>query len=295
MNIRTVGIILGVIVLAAAIPCLLDPSKKRLLYFVLLLAVLGVVFITAFVVDERSFDVCTNTEQRGMPKERSSRLKIGIIGDSWVVDQQLDQAVLDGMLDAGIQAEVVSSGQPGATSRQIYRNLTSDNMTPYSGRHLLQDENLDYLVVVAGVNDTVEHIGREFYAHHMLCIIKAILNRGIHPVILEVPEYGIEETPSKSFQNYMKRLVYRMLFDKNEKDVIIAYRDALRMAIPPALMEKISVVEFSPLTQNYSGSKEYFSNPNHLSKDGSRKLGQMIAKAIIESEKKTLPGIAVRR
>ena len=27
------------------------------------------------------------------------------------------------------------------------------------------DEDIDYLVVVAGINDTVEHIGSEFYAH----------------------------------------------------------------------------------------------------------------------------------
>ena len=49
---------------------------------------------------------------------------------------------------------------------------------------------------------------------HMQNIIKTIQMRGIHPVILEIPEYGIEITPSKSFLNFSKRLVYRYLHDK---------------------------------------------------------------------------------
>ena len=153
-------------------------------------------------------------------KIMDGKVKIGIVGDSWVADNKLDQAVLDAMSASGVQAEVVSSGEPGAVSRQIYRNLISESTNPYYAGYILMDKDIDYLVVVAGINDTVEHMGSKFYAHHMRNIIKTIQMRGIHPVILEIPEYGIEITPSKSFLNYAKRLVYRYLHDKGDHDVI---------------------------------------------------------------------------
>lgn len=265
------------------------------LFVILLIAMLGVVFVLTYIAGDRSFDTCANIAKRDAPKNWATKVKIGIIGDSWVADQKLDQAVLGTMLVSGIQAEVVSSGQPGAVSRQIYRNLTSEDISPFSSRYLLMDEDIDYLVVVAGINDTVEHIGRDYYAHHMLCIIKAAQTRGMHPIIVEIPEYGIEITPSKSFLNYAKRLIYRIAYDGNDHRVITAYREALRAGLTPEMMKDMSIVALSTLNKNYPESTELYENPNHLSKEGYQKLGQMISETIIKSHKNRLQRMANRR
>jgi len=258
-------------------------SFMFLLFVISLVAMFGVVCVAKFIAKDRSFDTCANIAKRDATENWATKVKIGIIGDSWVTDQKLDKAVLNAMLVSGIQAEVVSSGQPGAVSRQVYRNLTSEDINPYSARHILMDGDIDYLVVVVGINDTVEHIGRDFYAHHMLCIIKAIQLRGIHPVILEIPEYGIEITPPKSYLNYAKRLIYRFVYDGGNHDVISAYREALSAGLSSEIMKDMSIVAFSTLTRNYHDSLDLYENPNHLSKKGYQKLGQLISETIVES------------
>jgi len=265
-----------------------------LLFGISLFTILGLVFISLYIARDRALDACINVAKRDRPEDWAAKVKIGIIGDSWVTDQKLDQSVSGAMSASGIQAEVVSSGQPGAVTRQVYRNLTSEKISPYSSRHILMDEDIDYLVVVAGINDAVEHIGRNFYAHHVLCIIKAIQNRGIHPIILEIPEYGIEITPPKSFLNYAKRLIYRLAFDGNNHDVIIAYREALRAGLTPEIIKEFSIIPFSSLATNYSESVNLFENPNHLNKDGYQKLGQMISETIIEAHNKRLMDSGVK-
>jgi hypothetical protein len=272
-------------------------TRRRLLLGTSLIAMLlCITSVVTYIARDRSFDAYANIPQRSTPEDRwAANVKIGIIGDSWVSGQKLDQAVLDAMSSSGIHAEVVSSGHPGAKSRQVYRDLISKESTPFSSRHILMDEDVDYLIVVAGVNDTAGHIGRDFYAHHMLCIIKAAQARGIHPVIVEVPEYGIEDTPAVGFLSYVKRLIYRAIYDGMEHDVILAYREALSQSLTPAMLEDMSIVSFSSLVKDYSEHMELYANPSHLTREGNQKLGYMIAENIINSHNDRLQRTAFRR
>lgn len=79
------------------------------------------------------------------------------------------------------------------------------------------DNEIDYLVVVAGVNDTAGHIGKDFYAHHILAIAKAALDRSIIPVVIEVPEYCIEQTAADSVRSWAKRTIFRYIYMTMEK------------------------------------------------------------------------------
>ena len=260
-----------------------------------LIFILGLTAVIAFVVYDRSFDSCTDITQIATQKRLKASIKIAVIGDSWVTDKKLDQAISDTMLKNGTKAEVVSSGQPGAVSRQVYRNLTSDESTPYSCKRFLRDKQIDFIVVVAGINDTVEHIGHNYYAHHMLCIIKTIQAKGIYPIVVEIPEYGIAITPPKSFQNYAKRFVYRMLFDKGKHDVILDYRKAPLAGLTPDIRNNMTIVEYAPLSCNYNDTLDLYENPNHLNEKGYHKLGQTIAETIIKAHgeigQKTEPNI----
>ncbi len=231
-----------------------------------------------------SFDKAYHVETRTRPYNWAEHIKIGVIGDSWVASQKLDHSIAESMMVSGIPAEVVSSGHPGAKSRQIYRNLLNNNQSsPYSSNHLLTDEDMDFLVIVAGVNDNAGHIGKEFYAHHMLLIIQAALDRGMTPVVVEVPEYGIDETPAVGLLSWGKRAIYLRLFDNGKVDVISDYRRSLRDRIPSAIKEKAIFVEFTSIAYNYDSSKSLYANPSHLNKDGYEMLGRLITDTLLRA------------
>ena len=220
---------------------------------------------------------------RVAPSDQDESVKIGVIGDSWVAGQKLDLAIKQTMTVSGVKTEIVSSGHPGAKSRQIYRDLFLERNVEHSSNSLLMDNDLDFLVVVAGVNDSAGHIGKTFYGHHMSLIIQTALARGIKPVIVEVPEYGIEDTPSEGFLSWGKRTIYLWLFDNGNVDVIKEYRNALRENIQASgIADKVLLVDFSPITDDFNTSKDLYANPSHLNHDGYSKLGKLIAHSIEE-------------
>jgi hypothetical protein len=142
------------------------------------------------------------------------------------------------------------------------------------------DSSINYMVIIAGVKDTVGHIGKDFYSHHMLMIIDAIQSRGIHVVVVEVPEYNIENTPAEGFLSYMKRLIYRILFDDFQHNVIKEYRDDLRQQITLGRTVNMTWVSFDPIAENYDQHKDLYNGAAHLNKRGNQFLGELIAENI---------------
>jgi hypothetical protein len=243
----------------------------------------GLVFL--YIERNRSLDALPKFSQRSPPNNFEPSVKIGIIGDSWVAGKDMGQVVRNSLLTLGIPSDVVSSGHPGANSRQIFRDLISEGTEPYSSRNLLLDEGLDYLVVVAGVNDTAGHMGKDFYAHHILQIIRVAQLCGVYPLVLEVPEYGIEDVPGNGFFSSVKHTIYRLLFDGTKKDVISDYREALQKNIPFTIKKEMTLVSFDPFVQNYSEKKDLYANPSHLNKEGARQLEVYLAQEIAKTHK----------
>jgi len=257
---------------------------KKSIIGVAVVSLLIIGLSAAYIREDISLDHPSSIQKRTAPGDWAEHIKIGVIGDSWVTDQKLDHAIEESMVASGIPAEVISSGHPGAKSRQIYRDLLNNNQSDhYSSNKILMDEDVDFLVVVAGVNDTAGHIGKEFYAHHMVCIIQAALDRGMTPVVVEVPEYGIKEVPAVGLLSWAKRAIYLRLFDNGKVDVISDYRKALRDRIHPAIYEKVTFVEFTSIAHDYDSNKSLYANTAHLNRDGYERLGRLIAKRIQES------------
>jgi len=257
---------------------------KKSIIGIAVVSLLCIGLSVAYIREDISFDQPHSIQKRTAPDDWAEHIKISVIGDSWVAGQKLDHAIKESMMASGIPAEVISSGHPGAKSRQIYRDLLNNNQAdPYSSNKILMDEDVDFLVIVAGVNDTAGHIGKEFYAHHMVCIIQAALDRGMTPVDVEVPEYGIAETPAVGLLSWAKRAIYLRLFDNGKVDVISDYRKSLRDKIPPAIHGKVTFVEFTSIAHDYDSKKSLYANPSHLNRDGYEKLGRLIAKRIQES------------
>ena len=262
--------------------------RNKLTLAILLVAIATTVPVPLYIKNDRAFDTLPNLSLLSLSDSWAEQIKIGIIGDSWVAGQKLDQAIHDSLKGAGIDAEVVSSGHPGAKSRQILRDLFGSKSEPYSSRSLLDDHELDYLVILAGVNDTAGHIGADFYAHHMFSIIKLSQTRAIFPIIVEVPEYGIEDTPSEGVLSYTKRLLYKLLFDNMKENVINDYRHALKTKLAEMQEETFAVVSFDSVVEGYSHAKSLYANPSHLNKSGYIKLGTHIGEKIAEVHNKRI-------
>jgi hypothetical protein len=147
------------------------------------------------------------------------------------------------------------------------------------------DPDVDYLVLIAGVNDTAGHIGKDVYAHHVFCIVRAAQQRGIYPLILEVPEYGIRDV-SEGFVSSVKHLLYKTLFDGMKDDVIGDYRKALRSKLSDEANESVTTISFDPVAKSYSDKKELYANPSHLNAEGCHRLGVLIATNIAETHNK---------
>jgi hypothetical protein len=235
----------------------------------------------AYISKDISLDQPQVIPRRSRPENWAEQIKVGVVGDSWVAGEKLDLAIEQSLLSYGLSADVISSGHPGAKSRQIYRNLLDRNRTTaYSSNSILMDEDLDFLVVIAGVNDTASHVGKDFYAHHMVCIVQASIARGITPVIVEVPEYGIELANATGLVSQLKQMLYRYLFDSGEVDVIARYRQALLERLDAASREQVIVVEFAPVATDYAIATDLYADPSHLNKFGFDKLGHTIAETI---------------
>ena len=255
-------------------------NSKKLFIAIIICFIILVILISIYIRQDHSFDTLKDLPQINPSKQKSTNIKIGIIGDSWVFGQKLDQSIYNNIKKMGLEVEVFSSGHPGAKTRQIYRNLIADKSIPFSSNSLLH-KNLNYIIVVAGVNDTAGHIGKDYYAHHMILIIKTILASGACPVILEIPEYGIKETKADNFLSFSKRIIYQALFDNMQKNVIADYREELRKSIPSSIKDKIIFIPFDGFIEDYSKNQHLYYDSAHLNKIGQEQLGAYIAQKII--------------
>lgn len=255
---------------------------KKLIYVAItgLLAIL--IVVTIYIKIDTEFDNLPNQTQFTIKKDNQP-IEIGIIGDSWVAGNKLDKAISDSLSAAGITANVTSSGHPGAKSRKIFRNLFSDVNEPYSSRSLWENKHLDYMIILAGINDTAGHIGSEFYAHHMLNIVMFAQSVGIFPIIVEIPEYNIENAPPEGTFSFFKRLIYQGVFDGMQNNVIANYRLTLSEKLLAELKDySYFIVNFDPFISDYNEANGLYANALHLNERGYRMLGSYIGEDLVK-------------
>lgn len=235
-----------------------------------------IIFISGFIYinEERSFvyveDLNLNSENYSENLSTNNSKKIGLIGDSWVAYQKLDKYISTSFSKRGIDVEVESIGFPGSKSKEILEQFQSKEVMS-----LLKDKSIEYIVIIAGVNDSSGHIGRDYYAHHMNEMVKLINNHGKTPYILELPEYGIEE-PEPILPS-LKHGFYRYLFDSGEKDVINAYRSELKQVLND---DDYKLISFNNITNDYHQNSQLYKDFAHLNEKGNKVLSEEIVKVI---------------
>lgn len=241
---------------------------------------IGVILATTYIYKERRF-FTSNAEsvKAATINDTSKHSSIGIIGDSWVADKKLETYIKKTYNNQGKQINVISSGHPGAKSKKILENLLStDASNVYSSNNILIDKNIKYVIVIAGVNDTAGHIGSDFYAHHMVEIIKTLNEHDKTALILEVPEYGIEEP--EAFKSSLKHNLYKLLFDQNKTDVIKEYRNSLNNSLEVSNLD-FKIIPFDPVITDYYKQNNLYQDQFHLNEEGKQLLGTYIGEYLL--------------
>ncbi|PIF44173.1 GDSL-like lipase/acylhydrolase family protein [Chryseobacterium sp. 52] len=209
-------------------------------------------------------------------------LQIGIIGDSWVVRQNLDSLLGKKLLDKGVSAKIYSSGNPGAKTKKIYENLFINEGEEFSSRKVI-DKKPDYCIVIAGVNDAATHVGPDFYSHHMMMIIKTLLHYNIKPVIVSLPEFGVEEDfKRKNIISGLSNRGAELFLNGGAEFKIQEYRKALLKDIKQdGLDQKVIVLNFDEVSPDYDQYRDLYADPLHLNKNGYQKFSEFLAKNIV--------------
>ena len=219
----------------------------------------------------------------------NTNVTIGIIGDSWVANNNLDSFLQEKLMAKGVNNKIVSSGNSSARSKLIYQNIFKDSTQQFSSQFVIK-ANPDYCVVVAGVNDAAGQIGANFYAHHIKLIIKTLLHFNIKPVIVELPEFGIVEyTNNTTIINKIRYKIPSFINNKGEIDNIKTYRQSLNNHLAESnLLDKIVFVKFDNICSDYNDCKELYKKDGlHLNRSGNEVLSHHIANAIYENVTKT--------
>jgi lysophospholipase L1-like esterase len=214
-----------------------------------------------------------------MAKISNDTLKIALIGDSWAAYHHDYDKKLESMLyDKGLSAHVVSLGNVGAKSKEIYQRM-------YSTTKLVLLEHPDYCIVSAGINDAVAKMGKDYYVHHYLLILQQLLDLKIKPVVLEMPKVNYRAIAGREPWTMRLRHVLSSLMTGSELYGFDSYKTALVSAINTADMQN-RILYISTDSWNPDGYQDlrglYMTDETHLNAMGYEVLDSCIAFKIIK-------------
>ena len=237
--------------------------------------VLGLFVVIVFAFKERTCLISPIKSTITTSSVQDSILNIIFIGDSWA--EKAKEYHMPYKLDSILYSNNIISktkalGEHGATSRDIYFNLYSVND--------IFNPKPDIAIISCGVNDSHGQYGSEFYAHHTVLLLKALLDLNIKPVLIELPNYEISE--QYNYYPYYKRFAYKTLsyFTDCSWNInnITRYRKSLnQMILQQNMDEQISLLSID------SFPSMYYCDHMHLNSLGYSRLSEIIAKEIIIS------------
>lgn len=209
--------------------------------------------------------------------KKDSLTTLGIIGDSWVANNRLDNVLHKELTKQGFNCKIISSGQPSARSKVIYQNLFKGADVKYSSRYIIEAKP-EYCLIVAGVNDISAQIGKRYYSFHIVQIIKTLLHYNIRPILISLPEFDIETTINKMTPALKTRnFILEKVNNGNRENSIALYREFLSSKLTKQnLIDSILIIDFDKVCSDYSQCKNYYKDSAHLSAIGNQKLCEII-------------------
>ena len=249
--------------------------KTRLTWITFsLLAVVGLLYVYNLFRSSLTEEII----QKELNVNENNSAAIYLYGDSWVGNGSLDSYLANSLKEQGINLTVKSLGYPGANSKELYTTLLGKGYLK-SAEKILKSKP-QYCVVIVGVNDAASQLGPIFYAHHTSLILKALLKHEITPILLELPEFGIDETMQNLGVFIQSKNTLMALFNnQGETDNIVSYRAALHTKLKQdKLFKKIILVPFRNISTDYSKNSDIYKDEAHLSNKGQILLCKEIVK-----------------
>ncbi len=240
-----------------------------LVAFLLLSTILGTFLF--FLLDNHRYTDLSEIPWGNHISRVDANIKIAIVGDSWAAGAKLDPFLEKCLEKYGIDAKTVSYGHPGGKSRDILEDLLNGQRS----KPFLEDGEIDYFIVFAGINDSKGHDGAEFYRHHIAATMRLIESYGAVPIIIDIPDYAPELEHPPTLVHAVKRFASLYLFDSAIADNRDRYRDGLREVTSAA----DTVIDHS-LLPAYHSNPGLWRDPIHLNEEGYRTIAEAIASAI---------------
>jgi lysophospholipase L1-like esterase len=253
-------------------------KRRRVIYIIFILISL---FISFLYIYNRFSIAHEHLRSPILETNNDTTLTIGIIGDSWVAAGNFDPFIKNSLRKNGHSSYVYSSGLGGAKTKHVYMNLFAPERDFFSTAFIKQKQ-VKYCIISCGVNDSFGQFGKRFYSKNMCLIIKELLKYNIKPVVVELPEYGVDELYNTlHIVNKIKTHVYAFFTSDSGLDNIKEYREALNEELKKQLLlDKIVFVDFDAVCNDYSKCSYLYYDHLHLTDEGYSKLADEIAAGI---------------
>ncbi len=269
-------------------------SRKKTLLLALVLLLVAAPFLFKWGLQWKWRDLLSPAERVAVighspSHQKDTALNVVMIGDSWagMHHETGCDSVMKRLLEEMMcrPVDFVSKGRGGARSKDVYRLMFKSQCSPgeladgYCTDSLLA-ERPDYCIVMAGINDASANIGTDYYLANYRLILSWLLENGVRPVVVEMPDVNIR-------QLYGDKPLYDKMVDRirawlthSPMYSVMEYSEALKsMLVRDSLMEK---VVFVPVSEwNPKGCDDprglYLSDQIHLNERGYHLLDSCIA------------------
>ena len=139
-----------------------------------------------------------------------------------------------------------------------------------------------FCILINGINDAAGVMKPEYYSHYTIQIIQALLKRKIKPILLELPEFGLNETIDQaSLINKTKNTLLSWSRGQSLNETINTYRKTLKeKLISEHIMEDIIYIPYHTICGDYKKCLDLYKDQCHLNKKGIELLNKEIVKSI---------------
>ena len=202
-------------------------------------------------------------------------LRIAMIGDSWVFYHYLFNDTLASKIrqNTGKPVKVNAYGQCGKTSKEVYQSIFNDQ-----SMQTLLSQGADYCFVSVGINDSYKKMGANYYSKSTAYILHFLIQNGIKPILLTIPNYDISYTYERQTTDKKMLRQLSMLITRSQLDCREDYRQALMQELQKTGLEnRITLLRF-PYSLDY-----YQSDRMHLNTQGYQMLDSIICACIFQN------------
>lgn len=208
-------------------------------------------------------------------------VRVAYIGDSWAEGYKKVNCMIDSLVNyaTGKPVLVRIAGISGLTSKNVYYGLFRNE----SMRRAIE-WGPDYCFVVAGINDSDRKMGKGYYKENMRLIIELLLDKGIMPIVLEIPSYDIDFSYKRRNRIIKLQYLVSMILTRSKMNCIEEYRNEYRIMLEEqSWADKVITIfndEWNP--DGYKDTRTlYDSGRMHLNEIGYHVLDTCIAHKII--------------